>query len=536
MGKGIGLAGGLVRLCVVAAGATFPAPALHAQQPAAEIVAPRFDIVRYEVEGNTLLTPAQVDGALAGHTGKQKDFGDIQRALEALEHAYRGAGWGVVQVTLPEQDITRGVVRFRVVEARLGKVVIEGNQHFSTENVRRSVPALKEGTTPNSRAIARNLQVAAENPAKQTTALLRSGEKDGEVDAVVKVADEKPWKLSATLDNTGTSQTGDYRLGVGLLHANVLGRDHVLTAQYITSPGHWNDVKIYGLGYRIPFYSLGSSLDLVGGYSDVDSGTVGSLFTVTGAGTIGAVRYNQHLQRLTDYEHKIVFGYDYRAYQNQVIAQGTNVVPDITVHPVSAYYAGIYRTEGSEFNFYGYIAQNIDPHGNDANDAVFKQTRVEAKAAYRLYRYQAVYSRLLPREWQFRALVNGQYTQDALIPAEQYGIGGMDSVRGFLERQVVNDYGYRGTVEFYTPDFADRLKLREARVRALAFVDAGTVRRNKSLPGEIDNQTISSFGFGLRIAYGKSLSARFDFAQIADGGGVEGSGDRRLQFSMSVIH
>ena len=65
----------------------------------------------------------------------------------------------MVQVLLPEQDITKGVVQFRVVQPRVGRVVIDGNKHFNAENVRRSLPSVTEGETPNSGEIARNLQL-----------------------------------------------------------------------------------------------------------------------------------------------------------------------------------------------------------------------------------------------------------------------------------------------------------------------------------------------------------------------------------------
>src|SRR5687767_8159684 len=82
-------------------------------QPATEAIpAPRFDINRFEVSGNTLLPDAEVERLVAPYTGMNKDFADIQRALEALEQAYRDRGYGIAQVQLPEQDITRGVVRF----------------------------------------------------------------------------------------------------------------------------------------------------------------------------------------------------------------------------------------------------------------------------------------------------------------------------------------------------------------------------------------------------------------------------------------
>src|SRR3954447_9703597 len=80
------------------AGATaFIGPA-GAQEPDAAATALRFDIQRYQVEGNTLLKPAVIERLVAPYTGKQKDFSDVQRALEALEIAYRDLGYGTVQV------------------------------------------------------------------------------------------------------------------------------------------------------------------------------------------------------------------------------------------------------------------------------------------------------------------------------------------------------------------------------------------------------------------------------------------------------
>ena len=107
---------------------------------AAEPISLRFDISAYRVEGNTLLKDKKIQSVLAPYKGKQRDFGDVQRALEALEGTYRQAGFGAVQVYLPEQALEQGVVVLRVVEPRIGKVEVSGNKHFDTANIRRSVP------------------------------------------------------------------------------------------------------------------------------------------------------------------------------------------------------------------------------------------------------------------------------------------------------------------------------------------------------------------------------------------------------------
>ena len=69
--------------------------------PADDVV--RFAITRFEVGGNTLLPQEDVERAVAPFTGPGRDFGDVQRALEALEALYHERGYNVVTVQLPEQ-------------------------------------------------------------------------------------------------------------------------------------------------------------------------------------------------------------------------------------------------------------------------------------------------------------------------------------------------------------------------------------------------------------------------------------------------
>lgn len=524
----------LVLAACLLAGAGFKA---QAQAPAEAILAPRFDINRFQITGNTLIPQDRVDRLLEPYTGKSKDFADIQRALEALEREYRDRGYGAVQVLLPEQDITKGVVQFRVLQPRVGKVLIEGNTHFDNENIRRSLPTVKEGETPNSKEMSRNLQMTGEHPAKQTNVLLRSGASEDQVDVNIKVTDEKPWRVFLTADNTGTKETGYYRTGIGFQHSNLFNRDHTLTAQYVTSPTEASDVSIYGAGYRIPFYDWNSSLDLIAGYSDVDSGTVQGLFNVSGKGTIGIVRWNYYLSRWEDLEHKVALGFDYRKFENQVLIPGdpTSFVPDITVKPASLTYSGLLRATAAEFSFFASYSANI-PGGADGDDAAFNASRTGADANYSIVRggFNFVYQ--FRSEWQVRLTANGQTTSDLLVSGEQYGIGGPDSVRGYLLREVAMDKGGAGQAELYTPDFARGIRLSDSfRLRMLAFYDAGQVRRNDPLPGESAKESLSSAGVGLRLGYKKSLAVRVDAAYILKETANREEGDWRGVGSLAII-
>ncbi len=533
----------LVPVIVLAQGVSKDSPAAPAE--------PRFDIQRYVVEGATLVSVRDLEAATRPYTGTNRSFADVQRALEAIEKLYTAKGYSAVQVVLPEQELNKGEVDFKVVEAKVGRVVVEGNKFFDEANIRASLPSLRPGVAPNVDRIAESLRVANENPAKQTIALLRGGAEEGTVDAVVRVTDEKPVKYSITLDNSGTAETGLFRVGFGFQHANMARRDDVLSMQYVMAP-HERDrpitltpipnpkVVIIGGSYKIPLYRKGDSLEFSGGYSNVKSGTVQSLFgqfNVAGAGTIGSVRYNLNLARIGELEHRMSFGLDWRAYNNRTttVIGGTAVLPDVTVHPLTITYAGLYRTSDSEtsFNFSG--SKNL-PGGNDGHSKVFEAFRPGAVPGYTIWRYGVGHNRAFSNDWQGRFAFNGQMTRNRLISAEQFGLGGADSVRGFMEREISSDSGYRGSLEAYTPDVAGKINwLSGFRLRGLVFYDWGLVKRFGSLAGDIQRQGVSSMGFGFRMSRGTNFSVRFDYGIVLDGGGSQGQWEGRPSLNMAYV-
>src|SRR5436189_2890214 len=70
---------------------------------------PTFEIKRYDLSGNTLLSSDRIQTIIAPYTGPQRTLADVQRAQAAIEEAYRDMGYGTVQVMLPEQNVTSGV-------------------------------------------------------------------------------------------------------------------------------------------------------------------------------------------------------------------------------------------------------------------------------------------------------------------------------------------------------------------------------------------------------------------------------------------
>lgn len=511
---------------------THVAQAAPAPAKTAPAEPPRFDISRFEVSGNSLIDTQQILALTASHTGTARDFGDVQRALEAVQQAYLAAGYGSVQVFLPEQELTQGVVKLQVIEPKIRAIRVEGNHFFGTDNIRESVPALREGTTPSTPAIAAALKLANENPAKQSSVQLRNTDNPEQMDAVIKVVDEKPWKVALSLDNTGTPATGISRLGIAYQHANIADRDQVLTLQYITSPSKPKQVGIYGAGYHVPLYGLGDSVDIFAGYADVDSGKVENLFNISGRGTVAGLRYNQLFRPIGAYEHRVIYGIDYRDYETHAVLIGstTSLVPDVRVHPLSVAYAGQWTTPSQQAGFNITAVRNF-PGGKDGQDSTFQAARAEATSRYSALRFNGQFSQALPSDWQFRVAGAAQYSRHALISGEQFGIAGANAVRGFREREVADDRGYHGSIELYSPDFGGLTRIGGTSARGLVFYDFGRVLRNRALAGEQEAESISSIGLGLRMNIRKDFFLRLDWANVRDGGGGQDRSENKLHLN-----
>ena len=476
-------------------------------------------IDHFIVKGNTLLAPALIESLLEPFKGDERTYTDIQLALEALEGAYRNAGYSAVHVVTPEQEVTNGTITFQVLETVIGKVILKGNEHYDQKNIRNALPALKEGFTPNARVMSQNIQLANENPTRQIDVVLALGEQENTVDAQVNVQDTSPHKVFVTLDNTGSQSTGKYRVGVGYQNNNMFNRDEALTLNYITSPNHISDVTQVSASYRIPLYSKGDSIDLSAAYSNTNTGSLsvnaGSL-SVTSEGDMVGAHYNHYLARRGDYVSKFTYGLDYRLTIQNCIATSSAfcaTTGDVALIPLTLAYNGTLTKPNYLSDYSISFVHNLTDGGKTGQN-YFDVIRKDAPANYNLLHLNGSVSGALPKDWQYRVAANAQYG-DALLPSEQFALAGANAVRGFVEREFSNDRGYVVNLEMYTPELAQYFKLKEGSLRLLGFFDNGYGWNNVVNSSDTPKRSmLGSVGAGIRYSSGKHLTVKLDVARV----------------------
>jgi hemolysin activation/secretion protein len=489
----------------------------------------RFEIFGFAVEGATLIGKDEFDRVVAPFTGKSRDFSDVQRALEAVEELYASRGYSAVHVLLPEQELEAGMVRFQVIEGRYGKIVVKDNKFVSEKNALNAIPSVRGGGVPRAKQVGRELRLANENPARQLNVVLKAGEKDDEVDASVLVTDSKPDLWTVTFDNSGSPETGRSRLGLAYRHANVFDKDHVAQVNMQVSPSYMDRVKVVGGSYKVPLYDLGHSVEVFGGYSNVNSLVDKTSFQ--GGGTIISSRYNVPLDRWGTFDPRITFGMDWRKFDAVKMKDVTKpLYNEIVVTPLSVAYSAQGKAAKGDVNFNTSFAMNVPlvSKGKEADFANYDFVNLsKPTSSYKAIRFGAGYTVSYGGDWQFRAAMNGQWSGDTLIQAEQMRLGGADGVRGFSEGSETGEIGARFNIETYSPAF----ETGGAKTRGLVFVDGGGV---KSKSG--NDASVSSAGFGMRSAITENASMRLDAGYIIRAGNdpQQLKGDWRIHAALTA--
>ena len=505
---------------------------------AADLDEQRFEIRQIQLQGNTLLQQSEVDVILAPFIGQDKNFANVQEALDALQAAYQQRGYTLVTPWLPEQSLEQGTIVVRIIEPKVKGLHVSGNREYSEASILRALPDIKMGEAPNVAAISSNIRLANENPGRKINVNFKNLTDEDKLEADVQVAESKPWRIIVATDNSGSKATGRYRFSTAIQHNNLFERDQSFLFQYTTAPGHYSAVKTAAASYRIPLYSLGDSLDFFAAWADVDSSrsiTNVADVKLNGKGNVSGIRYNFNLPQWGFWNHKLVAGIDYRLYKNDIRLNRAQLGTDVAAHPFSLAWGGNFSQDRFNFDVSLGVLHN-NPWGSKGGERHYNASRLGADASYTLTRLNTATTWQTENDYIFRFAANAQQTQDRLIAGEQFGLGGATAVRGYEEREESWDSGYVGTAEIYSPNLASWLGVSATTLRLLGFYDTGRGKVQQSLVGERDNHRLYSYGWGMRANSGEDFSLSLDvgYARKDSLSLITKKGDTQVHFKANV--
>ena len=524
-----------VSACVAAIGmALMASTTASAQtQPQKSSPSPSFVIKGFNITGENPLPDGEVSRVLAPFLRNDATIETLQKATAALEAAMKAKGYALHRVALPAQEVGESV-QLEIVKFVIGKVSIEGRQQLSEANIRGSLPDLVEGKSPNFRTLAVQTTIANESQAKRIQVALKESEEPDQIDARIVVTEGKPWNFSIGASNYGSDATGQDRVTVAGGHANLFGLDHQLTLAYTTSLERPSAVKQMGLNYRIPFYLFGGVLGLSYTQSDV-LGDFGS-FRSNGAGRTTGLNYSHYLPPEGGYRGFVTLGLDDKQFDVTQI-NGSPLIGQVVrrSNPLTLGYNA--RVDGDNV-VWGYnVDLAFNAGGGSGNDLASYQSEDPriSTSRWRALHAGANYAAGLFNGWIGSVRGQLQYSPDALIAGEQFGLGGASSIRGTGERPIAGDKGASLSTELSTPELLPGLRL-------VGFIDAGWLANNSPNGNpKPASDSLSSVGLGLRYVR-TNMMLTADFGRIVAGttlpytvgSGLPQNGDQKLHVNLSA--
>lgn len=474
--------------------------------------------------------PPAVGEVMTRYLGQPVSLSSLDSMLKDAIRAYRSGGRPVVDISLPEQDITSGVVQLVVVEGRLGRIRVEGVDAEAEEYLRGQM-RMKKGDILDSGRILHDLNWLNKSPYRKVDLIYAPGYNFGETDLILRTLESNPTYFYLGYEDSGTELLGRDRMIFGANWGDAFGPDQSLSYQ-LTSDFEFDRVRGHSLVYTGP-NRLNHYVTLLASYVDQNA-TIpvqDTLLAVGGENYQFSGRYAVPLSWAPlGQTHEMQFGFDFKSSNNN-LEFGSDEVFDTTtqIYQISAGY-NILASDASgvtKVDITGYLSPGGLSNGNE--DDRFAEARNGADADYVYGVIRAERQQALPEGFSLRLKGSTQAASGPLLASEQLGAGGYDSVRGFDQRIIRGDQGLTTTVELYTPATSIgkymRWKSETDELRFLAFVDYANLSNRDRLEEAPDNFEMLSVGAGLRWRYSDWFRVRVDYGIPIGTSGLDGIDD-----------
>ena len=468
-------------------------------------------------------------------------------AIEAdIVRDYRAAGFPLVSVSTPEQEVSSGVLQVRVIEFRLERKTAPGATApaYVLSRIR-----AQPGQAVDSVRLTQDLDWLNRYPFRNSQAVFQPGEALGGTDLVLQTTVTKPWSAYVGYSTSGSPLTGFDRYLAGTSFALPFLRDAYGSYQFTGS----NDVLFYQdrplNGAPDPLYLSHSGRivvptlprqDIEASLSYVQSNEFGD-FTAHQTTEEVSLGYRSALSNVMPIlPGEAVVGVEARRETGRTLFADEPVQTGAT--DVFQVYAGYAAQEGDALGRSALdLTVHISPGGvgarnTDVSFAAASQGRSRsAEYAYvsgDLSRYTN-----LPSGCGYSLALVGQYAPNPLPLTEQIGLGGPSLVRGYTLDDGVFDSGLVARDELRTPVFPllqltalKALKPAPDQLSPFVFIDAGYGKNEYT---HADSTPIGA-GFGADYQLGQHLSANLTTAWALKHEGLTRSGRFRLESRVAL--
>jgi hemolysin activation/secretion protein len=470
-------------------------------------------VARFEVDTSELLSAEEVDRALAAYRGRNVSLKELFDAVAQINKLYDSKGAQTSRAILPAQDIKDGVVKIRLVEARIGVIRISGTPDpqigFVQERLRQRSGDLLSVYGLEQDLIRFNTLYQA-----QLRANVTAGSEVGKTELTIEVKEPKRHNFTTFFDNAGSDSVGESRSGANYRGNGLLNLGDILQLSASGTEGS----RSYGISYSTPVNRDDLRLDMSLSQARIE--VVNGPFVpleITGRSRDITVGLTQPFAvSLTEQWA----AYARLSLKNSVSLFGGITQQESDLHVFSLGVSGEARRDTVAWSIDNSMNWGAKVLGGDAHFAYYRgnASRID---------------RLSPRV-QLLTRAGVQYSFDRVLPSgEQFQAGGTSTIRGFSEGLLSGRNGFALSAELRAVAYApspDMPADTSPVVQMLGFIDHGAALPYRPGQSTTQDDYLTSAGVGFIIDFGSRVTTRVTAAWPLEQNPAE-----RLQRSPRVL-
>ena len=462
-------------------------------------------VERFEFEGNTAISDEDLAEATAQFTNKSISFAELFQARSAVTQLYLDRGYITSGALIPLQTIEGGVVRIQVVEGGLESINVRGTERLNPSYVRSRLEIATEKPLNRDRLL-EALQLLQLDPLIQNlSAELAAGTEPGLSVLDVVVTEAETFSVQFSANNNRAPSVGTFDRGVQINQANLLGDGDGLSLGYNNTSGSDG----LNISYTRPVNPQNGTLTF--SFGTTNSQVIEPPFErldIEADSRYYELTFRQPIYRTPTEE--FAFGLTATRQESETslleipfaLSLGADEQGRTRISAVRFFQEWTKRNSNEVI-----AARSQFSFGTGAFDATINEEAPDSR--FFSWRGQAQWVRLLAPDTLLLVRADAQLADRALVPLEQFGLGGQESVRGYRQDILLTDNGVLASAEVRIPVL--RLpQLEDSVVQLAPFVDIGAAWNNSGRP-DPDQNVLASIGLGLQWQLGDILTLRLDY-------------------------
>ena len=483
----------------------------------------QFFIEDIQVLGNTLFSD-EIEVLVAPLEGREITLAELLDLRSAITDLYVKAGYVSSGAFVPtNQELADKTVQIQVIEGELEQIEITGLSRLREQYVRDRLSRAVRSPL-NVVRLEEGLRLLQIDPVfRSVNAELAPGSIPGRNSLILALTEADAFSAVLSGNNYRSPSIGSLQGTASAEHINLLGFGDRLSLAYSLTEGLDN----YQASYRIPINGLDGSLQVR--YQQADSNIVQEPFQDAGIRSESetlSFNYRQPLTRSVSNELALGLGFDVRESRSFILDNepfSFSVGPEEGVSRV-----GVVRFSQEWLNRdvnTVLAARSQFNIGLDTFNATVNDSGTDGRFFSWIGQFQWVEQ--FPSDKLLVSRFNAQLTPDSLLPLERFSVGGIETVRGYAQNQLVTDNALTLSTELRLP-VAQRLQL-------TPFLEAGGGWNNRT--ANPDPSFLLGTGLGLRWQPIDALNLRVDYGIPLITPGAEGNSlqEDGLYFSIDLL-